>query len=46
LSSFVADMVALTAGYRFQHISNGHTSRPNRGFNSDSGVVGVSFYFK
>jgi opacity protein-like surface antigen len=46
LSYFVADTVALNLGYRFQHISNGHTSRPNRGFNSDSGVGGVSFYFK
>jgi opacity protein-like surface antigen len=46
LSYFVTDTVAINAGYRFQHISNGHTSDPNRGFNSDSGVVGVSFYFK
>lgn len=46
LSYFLTDVVALNAGYRFQHISNGHTSSPNRGFNSDSGVVGVSFYFK
>jgi lipid A 3-O-deacylase len=46
LSYFVTDKLALNAGYRFQHISNGHTSNPNRGFNSDSGVVGVSFYFK
>ena len=30
----------------FQHISNGHTSHLNRGFNSDSGTGGVSFYFK
>ncbi|MFI5326142.1 MAG: acyloxyacyl hydrolase [Candidatus Rokuibacteriota bacterium] len=46
LSYFVTDSVALNMGYRFQHISNGHTSNPNRGFNSDSGVGGVSFYFK
>ena len=46
LSFFVTDKVAVNAGYRFQHISNGHTSNPNRGFNSDSGVVGVSYYFK
>ena len=46
VSYFVADTVALNAGYRFQHISNGHTSHPNRGFNSDSGIGGVSFYFK
>ncbi len=46
LSYFVTDTMALNAGYRFQHISNGHTSSPNRGFNSDSGVLGVSFFFK
>lgn len=46
LSYFVTETVALNAGYRFQHISNGHTSSPNRGFNSDSGVVGVSFHLK
>jgi opacity protein-like surface antigen len=46
LSCFVTSTLALNAGYRFQHISNGHTSNPNRGFNSDSGVVGVSFHFK
>jgi hypothetical protein len=46
LSCFITDALAINAGYRFQHISNGHTSTPNRGFESDSGVVGVSFYFK
>jgi opacity protein-like surface antigen len=46
LSYFVTDTVALNAGYRFQHISNGHTSNPNRGFNSDAGMGGVSFHFK
>ena len=46
LSYFIKDTVSLNAGYRFQHISNGHTSSPNRGFNSDTGIGGVSFYFK
>lgn len=46
LSYFITDTVALNAGYRFQHISNGHTSNPNRGFNSDTGIGGVAFYFK
>ncbi|HET8533146.1 MAG TPA: acyloxyacyl hydrolase [Methylomirabilota bacterium] len=46
LSYFVSDSLALNAGYRFQHISNGHVAKPNRGFNSDSGVVGVSYHFK
>ncbi len=45
LSYFVTPGVALTGGYRFQHISNGNISRPNRGFNSDTGTVGVSFFF-
>ena len=46
LSYFITDTVALNAGYRFQHISNGHTSSPNRGFNPDTGIGGVAFYFK
>jgi hypothetical protein len=46
MAYFVTNTVALNAGYRFQHISNGHTSNPNRGFNSNTGIGGVSFYFK
>jgi hypothetical protein len=46
LAYFITDTVALNADYRFQHISNGHTSNPNRGFNSDTGIGGVAFYFK
>src|SRR5713226_6256670 len=45
-SFFVTDSVALYAGYRMVHVSNGHTKDPNRGFEADSGVAGVSFYFK
>ncbi len=45
LSYFVAPGVAVNGGYRFQHISNGDTSNPNRGFNSNEGVVGVSFFW-
>ncbi|MFQ5520603.1 MAG: acyloxyacyl hydrolase [Candidatus Methylomirabilia bacterium] len=45
LSYFVTQGVALTAGYRFQHTSNGNTDSPNVGVNSDTGVVGVSFFF-
>jgi len=45
LGFFLTDGVQLTGGYRFQHISNGNIERPNRGFNSDAGVVGVSFFF-
>jgi len=46
VSYFITNVVALNAGYRFQHISNGHIANPNRGFNSDTGIGGVSFYFK
>ena len=45
-SIFLTDQVALYGGYRMVHISNGHTSSRNRGFEADTGVVGVSYYFK
>lgn len=45
LSYFVAPGVALNVGYRLQHVSNGNTSRPNRGYNAHTGVFGVSFFF-
>jgi opacity protein-like surface antigen len=46
LSYFVTDRTALYAGYRFQHVSNGNTERPNRGFESHTGVLGVSLFFE
>jgi opacity protein-like surface antigen len=45
VSYFVTPDVALNLGYRVQHISNGNTSGPNRGVNSNTGVFGVSYYF-
>ncbi len=45
LSVLLTRDVALTAGYRLQHFSNGNTSRPNRGYEGQSGLVGVSFFF-
>jgi hypothetical protein len=44
-SVFVADNVALYGGYRMVHVSNGNTSKPNRGFEADSVVGGVSFFW-
>jgi hypothetical protein len=38
-------VLAVNAGYRFQHISNGNVESPNRGFNSDAGVLGVTYLF-
>jgi lipid A 3-O-deacylase len=46
LSYFVTDHTAIYGGYRYQHVSNGNTERPNRGFESNTGVAGVSFYFE
>jgi opacity protein-like surface antigen len=45
-SVFVTDSAALYAGYRFQHVSNGNTESPNRGFESHTAVVGLSVFFK
>jgi opacity protein-like surface antigen len=45
-SVFVTDHTAVYGGYRYQHVSNGNTDRPNRGLESHTGVVGVSFYFE
>lgn len=46
VSVFVTDNAALYAGYRFQHVSNGNTKDPNRGFESHTGVAGVSIFFR
>ena len=45
LSVFLTDAVALYGGYRLQHVSNGNTSQPNRGFESQTGVFGLSVFF-
>ena len=45
-SFFVTDELAVYGGYRMIHVSNGHTSKLNRGFEADTAVVGVSYYFK
>ena len=44
-SMFVTDHAAAYAGYRWQHVSNGNTSRPNRGFESHVAVLGLSLFF-
>lgn len=45
VSYFLNDRAAINAGYRFQHISNAHTSRANVGLNSSLPFAGFSFYF-
>ncbi len=44
-SVFLTDRAAAYAGYRWQHVSNGNTSRPNRGFESNVAVLGLSLFF-
>src|SRR5262245_25448367 len=41
----ITPSIALTAGYRFQHLSNAGVGRRNRGYNYDGGVAGVSIFF-
>ena len=45
VSYFLTDRAALNVGYRFQHISNAHTSRRNVGLNSSLPFAGFSLYF-
>lgn len=45
LSVFLTDRTAVYGGYRLQHVSNGNVESPNRGFESHTGVVGVSVFF-
>jgi hypothetical protein len=42
---FFAERTALTAGYRFQHISNNDSCDQNLGINSSLFVLGVSYFF-
>jgi lipid A 3-O-deacylase len=46
MAYFVTDRTALYGGYRLQHVSNGNTEVRNRGFESHTGVAGVSFFFE
>jgi hypothetical protein len=45
-SIFLKPDVAINVGYRIQHLSNGNTSKPNRGYEANSGVIGVKFFFR
>ncbi len=44
-SVFLSDSAAVYAGYRYEHNSNGNIEPPNRGWESNVAVVGVSYYF-
>jgi opacity protein-like surface antigen len=46
LSYLLTPTLALTAGYRFQHLSNANTESPNTGINSNIGLIGLSFLFR
>ncbi|NTU52556.1 MAG: acyloxyacyl hydrolase [Chlorobiaceae bacterium] len=36
---------AITIGYRFRHLSNGGTSQPNRGINTNTAVISYSWLY-
>jgi hypothetical protein len=42
---FLSDQLAVTAGYRFQHISNARSCDKNLGLNSSFFSVGISYFF-
>lgn len=46
VSVFLTDSTALYAGYRYEHNSNGNTDQPNRGWESNVAILGVSYYFR
>lgn len=46
LSYLIRPDIAVYAGYRFQHVSNGGLELPNRGVDSDGGTVGISFFLR
>jgi opacity protein-like surface antigen len=45
-SLFITDSTAVYIGYRYEHNSNGNIDKPNRGWESHVGIVGVSYYFR
>lgn len=44
VSVFLTDTLAVTVGYRLQHISNGNTSERNRGIEAHTAVLGLSWF--
>ena len=46
LQVFLNKDFALTAGYRYRHMSNAGISDSNRGIDHHFGLVGVSYFFK
>jgi opacity protein-like surface antigen len=46
LAYMVADRIAISAGYRFYHGSNGGIEQPNLGINAHEAVAGVSFFWR
>jgi hypothetical protein len=45
LSVLLTETIALTGGYRFQHLSNAGLQKPNRSYDAHTGTLGVSFFF-
>lgn len=45
ISYFLNDNLAVSAGYRYRHLSNASIKAPNKGINVDMVVFGISWYF-
>ena len=41
----LSDHYALSAGYRYRHMSNAGTAKPNRGIDFNMGLVGLTYVF-
>ena len=46
LAYMITDRIAVSAGYRFYHASNGGIEQPNQGVNAHEAVAGVSFFWR
>jgi len=42
---FFKKNIAFTAEYRYRHLSNADTKRPNRGMDANFGLAGISYFF-
>jgi len=43
---FIQDDIAISAEYRYRHLSNNSISRRNGGIDANMALLGISFFFK
>jgi opacity protein-like surface antigen len=44
--ALVSDRIAVTGGYRLQHISNARTARPNLGVDTSFATIGLTYFLR